>query len=140
MQPICCNSNLKSTLEAAGKRPERVRFEAMQRLFDEFASHRQVRIKDGDQAGFCKYIKGMDHEGRRLCSVQYVNDEGGALLLYMGLTRDRWVPWFSTLVVTTSPALHLDNVEELKVWPSCIHLDDFPSISEVAETMEMKEK
>ena len=112
----------------------------MQRLFDEFASHRQVRIKDGDQAGFCKYIKGMDLEGRRLCSVQYVNDEGGALLLYMGLTRDRWVPWSSTLVVTTSPALHLDNVKELKVWPSSIHLDDFPSISEVAETMEMKEK
>ena len=58
----------------------------------------------------------------------------------MGLIRDRWVPWFSSLLVTKKPALYLNNVKELKVWPSCIHFDDLPSISDVAETMEMMEK
>ena len=44
------NLNLRRTLEAAGKRLKRVRFEAVQRFFEEFVSQLEVCIKDGDQA------------------------------------------------------------------------------------------
>ena len=42
------NSNLRRTLKAAEKRLKRVRFEAVQILFEEFVSQLEVRIKDGD--------------------------------------------------------------------------------------------
>ena len=74
------NSNLRRTLKAAEKRLKRVRFEAVQILFEEFVSQLEVRIKDGDQTSFYKHLNGMDLEGRRSCSVQYMKDEEGKLL------------------------------------------------------------
>ena len=53
----------------------------------------------------------------------------------MGLIHDRWVQWLSTLINTKSPALDLNIVEERKVWPPCIRLDDLPSIFEMKETI-----
>ena len=85
------NLNLRRTLEAAGKRLKRVRFETVQRFFEEFVSQLEVRIKDGDQGGFYKHLKGMDLEGRISCSVQYIKDEEGRLLRDMEHNRDRWV-------------------------------------------------
>ena len=78
----------------------------------------------------------MDLEGGRLRSAQYIKDEEGRLPRHdMGLTRDRWVPWSSTFLNTKSPAFDLNNVEELKVWPPCIPLDDSPSIFVVEENI-----
>ena len=57
-----------------------MRFEAAQRFFEEFVSQLEVRIKDGDQTSFYKHLNGMDLEGRRSCSVQYMKDEEGKLL------------------------------------------------------------
>ena len=53
------NSNLRRTLKAAGTRLKCVRFEVVQRFFEEFVSQLEVRIRDGDQAGFYKHLKGM---------------------------------------------------------------------------------
>ena len=39
-------------------------------MFEEFFSQLGVRIKDGDQAGFYKHLKGIDLEGGRSCCVQ----------------------------------------------------------------------
>ena len=77
----------------------------------------------------------MDLDGRRSCSVQYIKDDEDRLLGDMELIRDRCVQWFSTLLNTKSPALDLNIVEELKVWPPCVSLDDLPSIFEVEETI-----
>ena len=83
--------NLRKYLKAGGKRRKRVRVEAVQRFFEEFVSQLEVRIKDGDQGGFYKHLKGMDLEGRISCSVQYIKDEEGRLLRDMEHNRDRWV-------------------------------------------------
>ena len=85
------SSNLRRNLKAAGKHLKRVRFEAVQWLFEKFVSQLRVRIKDGDQAGFYKHLKGMDLEVRRSCSVQYIKDEEGRLLRDMGLIRGWWM-------------------------------------------------
>ena len=74
------NSNLKRTLKAAQKRLKRVRCEAIQRSSRNSLSQLEVCIKDGNQAGFYKQLKGMDLEGSRSCSVQYIKDEEGRLL------------------------------------------------------------
>ena len=65
-----------------------MKFEAVQRFFEEFVSQLEVCITDGNQAGFYKHLKG-NLEGRGLCSVQYIKDEEDRLLRDMGLIRDR---------------------------------------------------
>ena len=89
----------------------------MQRFFEKFVSQLEVRIKDSDQASFYKHLKGMDFEGKKPCSSHYIKDAEGSLLRDMGLIRNRWVQWFSTLLNTKSPALDPNIVEELKVRP-----------------------
>ena len=105
------NSNLRKSLKTAGKRLKRVRIEAVQRFFEKFVSQLEVRIKDSDQASFYKHLKGMDFEGKKPCSSHYIKDAEGSLLRDMGLIRNRWVQWFSTLLNTKSPALHPNIVE-----------------------------
>ena len=109
------NSNLRRTLKEDGKRLKHVRFEAVQSFFKEFVSKLEVRIKDGDQAGFYKHLKEMDLEGRRSCRIQYIKDEERRLLRDMGIICSRWVQWFNTLLNTKSPVRDLSIVEELKV-------------------------
>ena len=70
-----------------------------------------------------------------MCSVQYIKGEEGRQLRDNGLIRDRWVQWFTTLLSAKSPALDLNIVESLKVWPLCIPLDDLPFIFEVEENI-----
>ena len=67
------------TLNAAGKRLKRVRFEAVLRFFEELVSQLEVHTKDGDQAGLYQHLTRMDLEGRRSSSVQYIKDEQGRL-------------------------------------------------------------
>ena len=54
------NSNFTRTLTGTGKRLKRARFEAMQRVFEEFVSQLEVRIKDGHHAGLYEHLKRMD--------------------------------------------------------------------------------
>ena len=97
-------ARIQATATSGGKQPrksrERVRFDGVQRLFEEFVGQLEVRIKEGDQAGFYKHLKEMDLEGRRSCSVIYIKDEECILLQDIELIRDRWVQWFSTLLST----------------------------------------
>ena len=72
----------------------------------------------------------MNLEGRISCSVQYIKDEEGRLLRDMGLTCDRRVQRFNSLLNTKSRALDRCVVEELKVWPPCARLDDLLSLFE----------
>ena len=90
-------------------------------------------IKDGDQSGYYKHLKGMDFEGKKSCSSQYINDAEGSLPRDMGLIRDRWVQWFSSLLNTKSPTLGLSIAEKLKVWTPCTPIDDLPPMFEVEE-------
>ena len=87
-------SNSGGTLTAAAKRLGCVRFEALQRFFQDFVGQLEVRIEDGDQAGFNKHPKRTDLEGKRSFSVQYIKDAEDRLVRDMGLIRDRWVEWF----------------------------------------------
>ena len=104
------NSNLRRTLQAAGRRLKRVRFEAVQFFFEEFVSQLEVRVKNGDQTGFYKRLEGINLEGRRLCSVHYIKDEEDRVLRDVGLTRDQQIQWLSTLVNTKPPALDLNII------------------------------
>ena len=70
----------------------------------------------------------MDFEGNRSCSFAYIKDEEDRRLRDTGLIRDRWVQPFRTSFNTKSPVLDPDIVEELKVWPPFMPLDDLPSI------------
>ena len=77
----------------------------------------------------------MDSNGKKSCSSRYIKDAEGSLLRDMGLIRDRWVQWFSSLLNTKSPTLDPSIIEELGVWPPCTPLDDLPSIFEEVETI-----
>ena len=86
------------------------------------------RIREGDQFGFYKHLKGMDVEGKRTFDSQYIKDEEGRLLRDNALIRERWVRWFHKLLNTKSPTLDPSIVGELtKQWPPCRPLDDVPS-------------
>ena len=51
---------LRRALKATTKQLKRTRAEAVQRLFDAYASQLERRIREGDQFGFFKHLKGMD--------------------------------------------------------------------------------
>ena len=61
----------RRTLTEAVTRLERGGVEAVQRFFEDFVGQLEIRIRDGDPAGFYKHGHGkaMDLEGRRSCSV-----------------------------------------------------------------------
>ena len=54
------NNIPKKSLKTAGKRPRRVRNDTVQRFVEAFVSQYEVCIKDGDQSGFYKHLKGTD--------------------------------------------------------------------------------
>ena len=61
--------------------------------FEEY-SQLEGRIREGDQLGFYKHLKGMNVEGKITFNSQYIRDEGGRLLRDIGIIRERWVRWF----------------------------------------------
>ena len=50
-----------------------------------------MRIKDGDQSGFYKHLKGMDFEGKTSCSSECIKYAEGSWLRDMGIIPDWWV-------------------------------------------------
>ena len=90
----------EESLKSAEKCLKRVRIEAGQRCSERFVSQLEARIKDGDQSGFYEHLRETNFKGKKSCSSQYTKDAEGSLLRDMGLIRDRWVQWFSSLLNT----------------------------------------
>lgn len=59
---------------------ERARAEGVQRLFEQYASQLQGRTREGNQFSLYENLRGMDIEGKRVCSSQYIEDEEDRLL------------------------------------------------------------
>ena len=125
---------LRRALKAATKQLKRTRAEAVQRFFKDYVSQFEGRIREGDQFGFYKHLKGMDVEGKMTFNSQYIEDEEGRLLRDNALIRERWV-MFHKLLNTKSPTLDPSIVDELKQWPPCRPLDEVPSKYEVEEAI-----
>ena len=78
-------------MKTAMKQLKREWAEYVQRFFEEYVSQLEGRIREGDQFGFSKHLKGIDVEGKRTFSSHYIRHEEGRLLWDMGLIRERWV-------------------------------------------------
>ena len=85
-------------------------------LFWDFVRKLETRNREGDQAGFYKYLKTMDLEGKRDRSPAYVKDENGVVLRDVELIRERWVRWPHTLLNGKSPKLDPNIAEGLDQW------------------------
>ena len=96
--------NLRKALKTSTKQLKLARAEGVQRFFEEYVSQIEGRIREGDQFGFYKHLKGMDVEEKRTFNSQYIRDEEGRLLRDIGLIRERWVRWFYKLLNTTQVA------------------------------------
>ena len=118
---------LRQALTATTKQLNRTQAEAVQRFFEDYVSQLEGRIREGDQLGFYKHLKGMDVEGKRTFNSQYIKDEEGRLLRDNALICERWVRWFHNLLNAKSPTLDPCIVDELRQWPPCRPLDDVPS-------------
>ena len=135
---VCSAPNdrgLRQASKAATKQLKRTRGEAVQKFFEDYVSQLEGRIREGDLFGFNKHLKGMDVEGKRTSTSQYIKDEEGRLLRDNALTRERWVRWFHKLLNTKSLTFDPSIVDELKQWPPCRPLNDVPSRYEVEEAI-----
>ena len=119
--------NLRKALKTATKQLKRARADGVQRFFEEYVSQLEGRIREGDQFGLYKHLKGMDVEGKMVFNSQYIRDEEDGFLRDIGLIRERWVRWFNKLLNTKSPTLDPTITDELKVRHPCSQLDDVPS-------------
>ena len=90
---------LRRALKATTKQLKRTRAEAVQRFLEDYVSQLEGRMREGDQFGFYKHLKGMDVEGKRTFNSQYINDEEGRLLRDNALVSERWVRRFHKLKV-----------------------------------------
>ena len=118
---------LRRVLKATTKQLKRTRAEAVQRFFEDYVSQLEGRIREGDQFGFYKHLKGMHVEVKKTFNSQYIKNEEDRLLRDNALTGERWVRWFHKLLNTKSPNLDPSIVDELKQWPPYRLLDDVPS-------------
>ena len=105
---------LRRALNATRDQLKRTRAEAVQRFFEYYVSQLEGGIREGDQFGFYKHVKGMDVEGKRTFNSQYIKNEEGRLLRDNALIRERWVRWFHKLLNTKSPTLDPSIMDELK--------------------------
>ena len=74
-------------------------------------------------------------KGRKTFSSQYIMDEEGRLLRDIRLIRALLVRCFHKPLNTKSSTLDPTITDELKVWPPCSLLDDFPPRYEVEEAI-----
>ena len=116
------NSNLRKAVKMAGKNFRKVPKAAVLNFFWDFVRKLETRTREGDQAGFYKYLKTMNLEGKRDRSSAYVKGENGVLLRDVELIRERWVWWFYTLLNAKSPRLDPNIAEGLDQWPENMSL------------------
>ena len=96
-------------MKVAGKNLEKVRKTAVLSFFWAHVRKLEAHVREGDYAGFYKYLMTMNLEGKRDLSSQLIKDGHGSLLRDVELIRDRWVRWFHTLPNTKSPKLALTS-------------------------------
>ena len=75
-----------------------------------------TRAREGNQAGFYKYLETINMEGKRDRSSAYVKDEDGVRLRDVELIRKRWARWFHTLLNAKSPKLDPNIADGLDQW------------------------
>ena len=126
---------LRRAFKATSKQLKRTRAETLERFFEDYVSHLEGRIREDDQFGFYKHLKGMGVDGKRAFNSQYIKDEEGLLLRDNAQIRERWVRWFHKLLNTKLPTFDSNIVDELKQWPPCRPLNDDPSRYEVEEAI-----
>ncbi|CAB1101823.1 unnamed protein product [Ectocarpus sp. CCAP 1310/34] len=74
----------------------------------------------------------IDVEGKRSFTSQNIKDEDGKVPTFI---RQRWARWFHKLLNTKSPTIDLHAADKVKRWPTCVPLDDIPSLLEVEEAV-----
>ena len=129
------DSNLRKAVKMAGKSLQKVRKAAVLSFFWDFVRELETRTREGDQAGFYKYLKTMNLEGKRDRSSAYVKDENGVLLRDVDLIRERWVRWFHALLNAKSPRLDPNNAEGLDQWAENMPLGFQPTMQELTDAI-----
>lgn len=96
----------------------------MPRLVEEFLSQLEVRINDGDQAGFCKHLKGMDPRGRyrAALSISTMQTEDRSLrgmgLVYI-FAIGGYYSGSALCSIRSRQCSARTYSKEFKVWPPC---------------------
>ena len=129
------NSNLRKIVKMAGKNLRKVRKAAVLSFVWDFVRKLETRTREGDQAGFYKYLKTMNLKGKRDRSSAYVKDENGVLLRDVELVPKRWVRWFHTLLNAKSPRLDPNIAEGLDQWPENMPLGIQPTMQELTDAI-----
>ena len=75
LRPNPSDRYLLKALKAATKQLKRARAEGAQRFFEECVSQLEGRFRGGDHFGFYKHLKGMDVQGKRAFSSQYIREK-----------------------------------------------------------------
>ena len=119
----------------AGRNLQKVRKAAVLSFFWDFVRKLETRTREGDQAGFYKYLKTMNLEEKRDRSSAYVKDENGVFLRDVELIREQWVRWFHTLLNAKSPRLDPNIAEGLDQWPENMPLGVQPTIQELTDAI-----
>ena len=87
-------------MKATSKQLKRTRTEAVPRFFEDYVSQLEGHIREGDQVGFYKHLKGIYEEGKRTLNSQYIEDEEGRFLRDNARIRERRVRWLYKLLNT----------------------------------------
>ena len=129
------NSNLRKAVKMAGKKLRKVRKAAVLSFVWDLVRKLETRTREGDKAGFYKYLKTINLEGKRDSSSAYVEDENGVLLTDVELIHERWVRWFHTLLNAKSPRLDPNIIEGLDQWPKNMPLGVQPTVQELKDAI-----
>ncbi|CAB1118029.1 unnamed protein product [Ectocarpus sp. CCAP 1310/34] len=109
--------------------------ESTETFFEGDVRQLEKKSREGDQAGFYRHLNMIDVEGKRSFTSQNIKDEDGKVLRDPTFIRQRWARWFHKLLNTKSPTIDLHAADKVKRWPTCVPLDDIPSLLEVEEAV-----
>ena len=70
--------NLQKAFKTATKQLKRMRTDGVWRFFEAYGSPLAGCIRENDQFGFCRHLKGMDVKGKRTLNSQYIRDDEGS--------------------------------------------------------------
>ncbi|CAB1103768.1 unnamed protein product [Ectocarpus sp. CCAP 1310/34] len=128
-------ANLKAMLKAARKKHSTARWRALETFFEGYVRQLEKKSREGNKAGFYRHMKLIDVEGKRSFTCQNIKDEDGKALRDPTFIRQRWARWFHKLLNTKSPTIDLHAADKAKRRPTCVPLDDIPSLLEVEEAV-----
>ncbi|CAB1103314.1 unnamed protein product [Ectocarpus sp. CCAP 1310/34] len=126
-------ATMKAMLKATRKKRSIARWRALETFFEGYVRQLEKKSREGSQASFYRPLKLIDVEGKRSFASQNIKDEDGKVLRDPTYIRQRWARWFHKLLNTKSPTIDLHAAGKVKRWPTCVPLDDIPSLLEVEE-------